>query len=118
MAKNKTEKGKQGEEIARKFLENQGYKILEMNWRFDHKEIDIIAQQDYELVFVEVKSRMNTKFGEPEEAVDEKKQNYLIEAAEAYLTINEIDCESRFDVISIINNSEIKHFRYAFYPSF
>ena len=114
----KTEKGKLGEEIAKKFLEDQGYKILEMNWRFDHKEIDIIALKDEEVVFVEVKSRKNTNFGRPEEAVDDKKQNFLIEAAEAYLENNEINLNARFDVISIINNSQIKHFPYAFYPSF
>ncbi|MBN2613509.1 MAG: YraN family protein [Bacteroidales bacterium] len=116
--KSKTQKGRQGEEVAKLFLENKGYKILETNWRFDHKEIDIIALKDKEIVFVEVKARKNSRFGEPEEAVDEKKQQRLIEAAEAYLSGNDMDFEARFDVISIINNTEIKHFPYAFYPSF
>ena len=104
--------------FARHYLEKQGFIILETNWRFHHKEIDIIAQKDKEVVFVEVKSRKNSDFGEPEEAVTEKKQNHLIEAAEAYLVNNNLDCEARFDVISIIDNNQIKHFPYAFYPSF
>ncbi|MFO7658761.1 MAG: YraN family protein [Bacteroidales bacterium] len=115
---NKTQKGRLGEEIARQFLENLGYKILETNWRFEHKEIDIIALKDKEIVFVEVKTRKNTRFGEPEEAVDERKQQHLIEAADAYLSGNNLDYEARFDVISVINNTQIKHFLYAFYPSF
>lgn len=116
--KNKTEKGKQGEIIAQNFLEELGFKILDTNWRFEHKEIDIIALKNNEIVFVEVKARKNVNFGEPEEAVDEKKQNHLIEAAEAYLINNDLDYEARFDVISIVNNTQIKHFPYAFYPSF
>jgi putative endonuclease len=59
------ELGKLGEEIAVRYLLEQGYKILERNWRNQHKEIDIIAMDGEELVIVEVKARMNDDFGEP-----------------------------------------------------
>ncbi len=116
--RNTVQKGIYGEQIAVKFLKNKGYKVLETNWRFQHKEIDIIAQKNNEIVFVEVKSRKNTAFGEPEEAVTEQKQKHLIDAAEAYIIEKNIDLEARFDVIAIVNSCEIRHIPYAFYPSF
>jgi len=114
--KTSVQKGREGEELAAKFLQEKGYNILETNWRFRHKEIDIIAIRDDEIVFVEVKTRKNTDFGYPEEAVDYNKQKHLIDAAEAYMIDKNLDLNARFDVISIINNSKIKHYPYAFYP--
>ena len=115
---NTVKKGKKGEQLAKDFLENQGYIIHELNWRFQHKEIDIIAEKNNEIVFVEVKSRKNSDFGEPEEAVTDKKQQLLIDAAEAYIQGKNIELEARFDVISIVNNRVKAHIPYAFYPSF
>ena len=110
------QKGRQGEKLARDFLLKKGFEILDTNWRFQHKEIDIVAIKDNEIVFVEVKARRNTTFGRPEEAVDYKKQKHLIEAAEAYIIDKDINMNVRFDVISIINNSQIRHYPNAFYP--
>jgi putative endonuclease len=114
--KTSVQKGREGEELAEKFLREKGYNILETNWRFRHKEIDIIAVRDNEIVFVEVKARKNTDFGQPEEAVNHKKQKHLIDAAEAYMIEKNLDLDVRFDVISIINKSHIRHYPYAFYP--
>ncbi|HJX70582.1 MAG TPA: YraN family protein [Bacteroidales bacterium] len=114
--KTSVQKGREGEQLAAKFLQEKGYNILETNWRYRHKEIDIIAVRDNEIVFVEVKTRKNTDFGYPEEAVDCNKQKHLIDAAEAYMIDKNLDLNARFDVISIINNSQIKHYPYAFYP--
>ena len=114
------ELGKKGEEIAVVFLKKQGYKILARNWFYDHKEIDIIARQGDEIVIVEVKTREGDYFEEPWEAVSVKKIRNLVEVAEAWLILKEIDLETRFDVISIIFsddvNYELKHFPGAFIP--
>lgn len=115
------QKGFLGENIAVEFLEKKDYQIRERNWRKNHKEIDIIAETKNELVIVEVKTRASNYFQNPEDAVDLKKQKFLIEAAEFYVEENNIDKDVRFDVISIlINDNEIKieHIENAFAPNF
>jgi len=111
--------GKKGEEIAQQHLVSHGYKIIATNWLFNHKEIDIIAREGEILVFVEVKTRTENYWGNPEEFVSKKKQKLLISAAESY--INEINFvgESRFDIISILltrDETNIEHIKEAFYP--
>jgi putative endonuclease len=111
--------GKKGEEIALKYLLKKGYALYEKNWRFRHKEVDIIASDGKDLVFVEVKTRSNEWYGSPEEAVDNRKQKYLIDAAEEYITSKNLDVNVRFDIISIIlkpNYQSIDHIEDAFYP--
>jgi putative endonuclease len=111
--------GERGEKIALTFLVELDYKIIETNWRQRKFEIDIIAKDKEEIVFIEVKTRSTNVFGAPEEAVTLKKQMHLIEGADCYIQENEIDLECRFDVISIIlneKNKEIKHIENAFYP--
>lgn len=113
--------GEKGEDLARDFLEKLGYQIIAMNWHERKFEIDIIAIDDDELVFVEVKTRSTDFFGKPEEAVTPKKQEHLINGADCYVQENEIDLESRFDVVAIVLNGhreEIKHIKNAFSPSF
>lgn len=113
------EKGKQGEIIAATHIKKQGYRIIETNWRYRHKEIDIIAYDGEELVIVEVKLRSTDYFGDPSEAVTMKKQRFLIDAAEAYLRTIKQAPEVRFDIISIIaaeNKYEIEHITDAFNP--
>jgi putative endonuclease len=94
--------GKKGEDIALQYLLKKGYTLLEKNWRFHHKEVDIIAIDGPDLVFIEVKTRSSDWFGAPEEAVDNKKQQFLALAAEAFVTFRNLDVNIRFDVISII----------------
>jgi putative endonuclease len=111
--------GNYGEELAKEYLIKQGYKIIELNWRIRHLEIDIIAKHKNTIVFVEVKTRTNEYWGNPSDAITKSKQRYLVNAAHEYLTIKEIDDEARFDVIAIItenNNISIEHFENAFYP--
>ncbi len=111
--------GIKGEQLAQSFLKQLGYSIIEVNWREQKFEIDIIAIDGNEIVFVEVKTRGTAIFGDPEEAVNQKKQNHLIEGAECYVNEHNIDLEGRFDVVSIIlnaNQEEIKHIKNAFYP--
>jgi len=112
------ETGKNGETIALKFLRDQGYLILEQNWRNHHQEIDIIAAKGNELVIVEVKCRTGTPLTEPYAAVNRNKQNLLIKAANAYIQRKNMDMETRFDIISITLGKEviIDHIENAFYP--
>ena len=118
MAKH-NELGKKGEELAKIMLIDKGYSIIETNWRYDKDEIDIIAKDGDELVIVEVKTRSTDFFGYPEEAVNSKKEFFLIRATESYLQEKDLDIDSRFDIVSIIlNNKETKihHIIDAFYP--
>ena len=115
-----TQKGTSGEEIAAAHLLKQGYNILAKNWRYKHLEIDIIAQINDLLVIVEVKLRASNAFGSPEEFVTKAKQKKLIKAADFYIKENNVMCETRFDIISVIQNSQhlnVKHITAAFYPT-
>ena len=110
-------KGVEGEQIAQNYLSNLGYKILETNWRFQKAEVDIIAKNNNFLVFVEVKTRANNLFGDPQTFVSEKKQALFKSAAEGYLEQKDLDYEIRFDVISVIlgaQKAKIEHFKDAF----
>ena len=112
--------GIEGEKIAQKHLIKQGYKILETNWRFKKLEIDIICCKELVIVFVEVKARSSSIFGEPEVFVTPKKQRFLISAANQYLLENNIELESRFDVIAVVwhnNKSLLNQIEGAFYPT-
>lgn len=112
------ETGKKGEIEAINFLKNLGFEILELNWRFQHSEIDIIAKLEGLLVFVEVKTRKNTKFGLPEESVSKAKQKKMIEGAEAFIELNNYKGEIRFDIISILyqnNKPTFYHIKDAFF---
>ncbi len=112
------ELGKRGESLAIEYLKVKGYKILEINWRTNHREVDIIAQDNDEIVFIEVKTRTSIYSGNPVEAVNVQKQRLLIDAAEDYIISNNIDLEARFDIISVIINGHkqnINHIKEAFY---
>ncbi len=111
--------GEEGEKIAIQYLKSKGYIIHHTNWRMSHLEIDVIAEDNDELVFVEVKTRSSNQFGEPEDAVDYKKEKDLIRLADVYLENLQIEVLSRFDIISIIlsdSESNITHFEDAFSP--
>ena len=95
--------GTWGEELAAAYLREKGYAILERDWHSNHKDIDIVAQQNDCIVFVEVKARRNRDFIEPEQAVDYKKQRNLRMAINHYIKLHRIDNPWRFDVITIVN---------------
>jgi len=109
--------GKKGEDLALQYLQKKGYTLLERNWRFRHKEVDIIAADGRDLVFVEVKTRSSNWFGATDVAVYDKKQRYLMDAAEAFIRIRNINTNIRFDVVSIIlkpGYQSIDHIEEAF----
>jgi putative endonuclease len=119
MQNNSQKLGNDGELLAREHLRRQGYQIIATNWRYRKYEIDIISRKGDTMVFIEVKTRKNNIFGEPEVFVTKKKQNFLIAAANEYLIQHQIDLEARFDVIAIVsqnNNQVVNHLEDAFYP--
>jgi len=99
---NRRSKGKEGENLAAQFLEKKGYSILERNYRFERGEIDLVAKEGQELVFVEVKSRHSQEYGAPEESVTPAKEAQLKKVAEGYLYEHNIENQScRFDIVTI-----------------
>jgi len=112
--------GKLGEELARKYLEENGYNIRHYNWFFGKNEIDIIAETKDEIVICEVKTRSSLFEAQPHETVTIKKQKFLIKAADYYLNYFKINKETRFDIITVIyvnNIHHIDHLKNAFYPT-
>jgi putative endonuclease len=111
--------GQQGESLARKFLEDKGYEILDKNWCFKKAEVDLIAYYQEQLIFIEVKTRTSRGFGEPEDFVHDAKQTLLQQAAEEYIHIMDFQGEIRFDIISVLFNGTedytIKHIEDAFW---
>lgn len=110
--------GAWGERKAAELLEEKGYEILERDWHFGHRDLDIVAMKDGVLVIVEVKTRRNNDFLEPEQAVDRRKIKSLLLAANAFVKLRGIDAEIRFDIISVIGTDdsccEIRHMEDAF----
>ena len=102
-----------GESRAVKFLKKGGYEILHRNFRCPFGEVDIIAQKEDVLCFIEVKTRSNDYFGEPNQAVDRTRQRRYINSARYYFTDREIDCTVRFDIIEI-TKAGINHIENAF----
>ena len=112
--------GPEGEEIAVKHLIEKGYKIRHRNWKSGQKEIDIVAENNNSVVFVEVKTRRDDYYLHPRDAVTEKKQKMIIYAAESYISIYNIEKESRFDIITVISEGSsftVEHIEDAFYPT-
>ena len=109
--------GKVGEEMATRYLVDQGYTILERNYRKGHLELDIIALEEGELVIVEVKTRTDDTFLSPENAVVHKKRQAMIRLANQYVKSHGRTENVRLDVIAIVKNNqvlEIKHIKNAF----
>lgn len=115
MTRNNRETGSQYEQIAADYLRQNGYDILERNYRCRIGEIDIVARNKGYLVFAEVKYRRNLLLGMPVEAVNEKKQRIISKVAQWYVVKHQIpaDIPVRFDIVSILGN-EITVFANAF----
>lgn len=108
--------GKLGEEKAQEHLIKLGYIIRELNWRSGKVELDIVAEKNNRIVFVEVKSRTSDIIL-PTEAVNRKKINNLIRAANAYIDFCNINNEIQFDIITLIGTPdefELEHIEDAF----
>ena len=102
MTLHKKELGAKGEEIAVRYLKSRGYRILERNYRIKLGEIDIIAEQGTDLVFIEVKTRSDILFGSPFDSVTVPKQKQLAKVALEYISRqNFYNRPARFDVIGV-----------------
>lgn len=114
---NHSELGVVGEKLALNHLIEKGYKIIETNYRFKKNEIDIIAEFKNQIIIVEVKTRQTSELGEPWLAVTRTKQKSIIQVANHYVQMKNIDLDARFDIISIIHNNyktNIEHIEDAF----
>ena len=111
--------GKAGEDAAAKYLEQNGYTIRDRNWRKNHLELDIVADKDKELIIVEVKTRSNTDYIEPQDAVNWQKIRRIVVAADAYIKHFCLDAPVRFDIITAGGGGgglRVRHLKEAFYP--
>ena len=101
--------GKFGEDEAAIFLKQKGYKILERNFSCKRGEIDIIALDKNEIVFIEIKARVSVKYGLPSEAVTKYKLKHIYKTAEYYLYTRNLEKENcRIDVIEVyIKNKQV-----------
>lgn len=111
--------GKAGEDAAAAYLERNGYTLRDRNWRKNHLEIDIVAAKDGLLVVVEVKTRRNTDYTEPQDAVDQRKIRRIVTATDAYIKQHNLNVSVRFDIITAVGEADsfrIEHIRDAFYP--
>jgi putative endonuclease len=113
--------GRKGELMAKLYLEQQGYEIMDENWCHGKAEIDLIAYKDKVIIFTEVKTRTGNGFGEPEDFVDNRKQRLLADAADEYIYLMKHQGEVRFDIIAILfrneENYKLNHIEDAFWPS-
>lgn len=99
----KDELGRQGEQLAAEYLELHGYEVVDRNWRCRQGELDIVAERDGVLVFVEVKTRSGIGFGLPAEAVSHEKLARLRRLAGAWCDAHQPRMRSmRLDVIGIV----------------
>ena len=107
------------EDRAAEYLRRQGYTILERNLKFNKIEIDIVAQKNREIVFVEVKARSG-EYQDPVDAVDRKKRAKMTAGADIYLrNLNQL-YQYRFDIITLTGNQQdfiIEHYEDAFMPA-
>ena len=112
------ELGKKGEDEAARYLQEKGFFIMHRNWRSGKKELDIVARDGEEVAIVEVKSRRNTDYGRPEDAIDERKIRHILSSTDAYVRKFNIDLPIRFDIITITGEAPfftIEHIEDAFF---
>jgi putative endonuclease len=93
--------GRWGESVAAHHLQARGYRIVERNWRCQRGEIDLVAENDGMLVFVEVKTRRGRAMGTPEEGFTPKKSRKLIELGQLYLSERDLDVDWRVDLVAV-----------------
>ena len=109
--------GELGERLAVEHLLKKGYEILANNYVYNKAEIDILARKHSTLVVVEVKTRSTPDFGDPQSFVKPKQIRQLVKAADFFLNDNQLNLETRFDIIAIIKNKagiQVEHLEDAF----
>lgn len=113
--------GKQGEQAAAEYLQNQGYTVLEQNYRCPAGELDLVVRRGDVLVFVEVKTRRSLRYGRPCEAVNYYKKQHIIKSAKWYICQHRLaGLHYRFDVVEVLaraGDMSINHIANAFEAS-
>ena len=103
--------GKEGEKLAAIYLAERGYQLIHQNWRHRNWEVDVIASKNNRLHIIEVKTRTSLAFGHPEDNMDNKKMQSLINAAEEYMYQNPGWKQLQFDILAItIMNNKVEYF--------
>jgi len=104
-----------GEQVAKDYLIKKGYTIKKMNFTLPYGEIDIIAQKEKYIIFVEVKERTNDKFGTPIESITPYKISQIVRVAEKYMSFPEnMNLYARFDVVTVRGDMVEEHIENAF----
>lgn len=110
--------GELGERIAERWLRRQGWRVIQRRFRNGHRDIDLVVERDGTVVFVEVKARRGTEFGDPVEAVNWAKQKELARSASVWIDRHGRPSESyRFDVIGVLVQGDrvrVRHVANAF----
>jgi putative endonuclease len=112
--------GKRGEEAAVTYLQSHGFTIRSTNWRWEHKELDIVALKGKTLHVIEVKTRRAGFLVEPQASVNRRKQQHTMAAANAYVQHFDLDCDVQFDIATVVisgDKSEVEYLPDAFYPT-
>ena len=109
--------GQWGESVAAHHLEANGYEIVERNWRCREGEIDLVARNGQEWVFVEVKTRRGRSRGTPEEGVTPRKSRQLLALGEIYTAVHDLDVDWRIDLVAVELDSKGKLLRCEHIPN-
>ena len=107
-------KGQFAERKACQYLQQQGLRLIEKNYRCRNGEIDLVMQDKEQIVFVEVRYRKNKDYGTAVDSIDQNKVKKLILTAQHYLNINKLDVPARFDVVGFDTSLNPKWIRDAF----
>ena len=111
--------GAEAEEFAAGYLVSKGFCILHRNWRYGHKELDIVCTDGRRLVVVEVKARMQWAFPHPEDLLTREKERMILEASEHYLYQHRVRLPVRFDLMTVIKRGtmmDLEHLEDAILP--
>ncbi len=111
------EVGKIGEDLAKKFLEGKGYKILEQNYRTRFAEIDLVAEKSGKLVFVEVRTKIGENFGTPEDTINKAKLRKVLWNAKNYIGFKNWQGSCRVDAVCIVLNQNFSVARLTHYEN-
>ena len=102
MNRSNLQTGKMGEEIARRYLEKNGYKIIDQNYKTKYAEIDLIAKKKGEIIFIEVRTKKEVNFGTPEETINKRKLRKLRGNAKAYVAWKKWQGYYRIDAVCVV----------------
>ncbi len=109
--------GRIGESIARKYLEDKGYQIIEQNYQTRYAEIDLIAKKGNILIFIEVRTKKGELFGSPEETINQKKLKKLLGNAAAYVARKKWKGQYRIDAVCVVLGQDNKIVRMEHYKN-